>query len=1000
MSASISPIFRDQLDRLRLLPLDDEQPTGLFFVADKSRLPRIRIALEQAERYEADAVFFRLFPDDENRSPLPQVYIYSDTTLLLNESRYAEIHRRLWNAGVVPLVFIFTAAEVKVLNCRREPDIDPDTKRPVLSPFSALENLVKAQQAFVARSIATGTLWEDPAFKTDFALERTAYHKLLVHLKAFREKLTKGKVVSEAMANRLLVMAILIKYLDDRRDGQGNRVFQKGFFKQFSSSGTDDFPSLFLEQGSCIKLFDNLGEHFNGGIFELKENEKEELERADLTPVSAFLKGDQEPTGQLLFWPLYSFQDLPVELISNIYEEFLAKQGAEYDKGGADTGEAKGVVYTPPMLVDFLLDQSLPLHPKTLEWKILDPACGSGIFLVGAYKRLIHCWRMANGWESPRLGDLQAIMRNSIFGCDKEAEAVLVAAFSLCVALCDHLDPVVIWKELKFDDLRIRNLQARDYFEIVDSGEFDNYFDLVIGNPPFCSVTSGAARRVDAGMVKHRPSLPDKQLALLFFEQSFRLCREAGRICLIQPAGPLLYNGEAQSFRDYLFNKFRPDCIFDFTALEGALFSKAKVASAAILASNSPASTDKVLHITFRRTRSIKEKLLFELDPYDFHWIAHDSISRNLYAWKANLLGGGRLHRMLERLITDFPTLGEYLKQKRANEGWQFGEGYSIGCGRKLNAAPNAKELMELSPAVRKELFKLKRTPHVAPWITDKLNVPPAALTQKGIDRSKVAPCKALFFEEPRTGIRSIFRPPHVLIREVIDGLAIPALLSSEESVFSKQIIGVHASPEDKDKLRDLAHRLNDSRVYGILATLMSSRVLVGRASSLLQSDILALPYDENAQDFDFSFWEKILLEDIADYLIEFRRKGEESSTLHEANDSDLDRFGETYCHVLNSLYGKFHPLKPLEFGSFICFPFCYGDSPELELPEATEVTPFLEQLLQRKLGTRLFVNRILRVYEQNVVFMIKPSQKRYWLRSIALRDADETLIDLLEQGY
>jgi hypothetical protein len=85
---------------------------------------------------------------------------------------------------------------------------------------------------------------------------------------------------------------------------------------------------------------------------------------------------------------------------------------------------------------------------------------------------------------------------------------------------------------------------------------------------------------------------------------------------------------------------------------------------------------------------------------------------------------------------------------------------------------------------------------------------------------------------------------------------------------------------------------------------------------------------------------------------------------------------------------------------SFICYPFCYGDAPQIDLPDESTVAPFLNELLHKQHSSRLFINRILRLYDQNVIFMIKPNQKRYWLRSIALRDADETLIDLLEQGY
>lgn len=991
MNGLIDDSFRDELNRMEMLRPDGEL-TSLYFVADKDAAePRIRIALEQAGRYHADAIFFRIFPADDNRSPIPQIYIYHDTALSLNEADYAGIHRRLWNAGVVPLVFILTAGQVKILNCRQEPEIDNVSKELVFTPFRTLEKIVAANRAFAAREIAGGTLWENIKFKKDFVLEKTAYFQLLYHLKFLRQELLALKILHESTVNRILVMAILVKYLNDRQDSAGNRVFEKGFLRRFSNANNDDLESLFREKGSCIRLFDHLSEHFNGNIFELTDDEKAELEEADLSLIADFLKGDQEPSGQRLFWPLYSFEDLPVELISNIYEEFLAKKNKK---------ESKGVVYTPPMLVDFLLDQCLPLDAETLSWKILDPACGSGIFLVGAFKRLIQCWRIANDWKRPSYKDLQKILKNNIFGLDKAPEAVLVTAFSLCVALCDELEPLVIWNKLKLDDLRKRNLQAKDFFEIVESGEFDNHFDLVIGNPPFDSkLTTSAAKRIEDANANDRPKLPDTQLALLFLEQSFRLARKDAAVCLIQPAGPLLYNRNALSFRGYLFERFAINQVFDFTALEGVLF-KAKVAAAAIIGFNAPASTDKVLHATFRRTRAIKEKLLFELDPYDFHWIARKSVEKNAYVWKANLLGGGRLHRMLDRLINGFSTLGEYLEQKRENEGWQFGEGFSVGCGSYLNDLSNAKELAKRSPKELKHQFELNRTPKLASWITEKQNVPPKALSKNGIDRALVQTCEKLFFEEPRKGIRKIFNSPHVLIREVVDGLSVPAVFCKDDLVFSKQIIGINAPQRDENKLRDIADILNDSGVFGFLATVLSSRMLVSRATSILQDDIFSLPYNEELREIDLNFWEEAIVQDVIKFLVEFHSKGEKSSILTKTNESDLHNFSEMYCSILNPVYKQFHPLEPIPMGSFICYPFCYGDAPKIELPDKDKVVPFLDELLCRRHGSRLFVNRILRMYEQNVIFMVKPNQKRYWLRSIALRDADETLVDLLEQGY
>ncbi|MDO9109200.1 MAG: hypothetical protein Q7U40_00975 [Desulfatirhabdiaceae bacterium] len=430
------------------------------------------------------------------------------------------------------------------------------------------------------------------------------------------------------------------------------------------------------------------------------------------------------------------------------------------------------------------------------------------------------------------------------------------------------------------------------------------------------------------------------------------------------------------------------------------LFSKAQVAAAAIIGFNTSSTTDKILHITFRRTRALKEKLLFELDPYDFHWISRKSIKRKQYVWKTNLLGGGRLHRMMDRLITCVTTLGEFLEQKRENDGWQFGEGYSVGCGSYLNVLQNVKELTELPPQKLKQHFNLKCTPKLAPWITNRKNVPPKALTKYGIDWGVVKPCKEIFFERSRKTIRQIFSPPHILIKEVVDGLSIPTFYSDEELVFTNRFVGVHAPRNDEDKLRKFAARLNDSGLYGVLAAVLSNQMLVGRATALLKNDIMALPYPDDTQKMELTTWEQALVDDIGNYLVDFMRSGEKATVLSRTDKPDLHSFGEMYCSILNPVYKQFSPLEPIPMGSFICYPFCYGDAPQIELPEKNMVVPFLDELLRRQHGSRLFVNRILRIYEQNVIFMVKPNQKRYWLRSIALRDADETLVDLLGQGY
>jgi len=93
--------------------------------------------------------------------------------------------------------------------------------------------------------------------------------------------------------------------------------------------------------------------------------------------------------------------------------------------------------------------------------EILDPACGSGIFLVKAFQRLIHRWRNANPTKSRRpicFGDL---LEKNLFGVDIHEEAVRVASFSLYLAMCDEIEPRYYWQQVRFPRLRGKNLVAQ-----------------------------------------------------------------------------------------------------------------------------------------------------------------------------------------------------------------------------------------------------------------------------------------------------------------------------------------------------------------------------------------------------------------------------------------------------------------------------------------------------------------------------------------------------------
>ena len=87
---------------------------------------------------------------------------------------------------------------------------------------------------------------------------------------------------------------------------------------------------------------------------------------------------------------------------------------------------------------------------------------------------------------------------------------------------------------------------------------------------------------------------------------------------------------------------------------------------------------------------------------------------------------------------------------------------------------------------------------------------------------------------------------------------------------------------------------------------------------------------------------------------------------------------------------------------SFICTVFEYGNEMAFSktLKTENEIEIHIAQLVYNKLGTSYRINRVVKVYDGDLIYLIKPKELRYWLQSIALRDADETIVDLYNAGY
>jgi methylase of polypeptide subunit release factors len=710
------------------------------------------------------------------------------------------------------------------------------------------------------------------------------------------------------------------------------------------------------EPEEVLGLLAALERKFNGDIFSLPTEGWQKITKKALRSFAELVEA-KTLGRQRYLWERFSFAHLPVEIISNLYQRFVT--------GG------HGTVYTPPFLTALLLDHAMPYDKLTGNERILDPACGSGVFLVGAFKRLINIWRSRHNWRKPDVQTLKRILGSSIYGVELDPSAIDLTAFSLSLAVCDALQPDVIWRELKFDPLRKSNLLEDDFFALCEDNRQDQRslptdgFDIIIGNPPFESTLTEVGKKIDKLAKQHdskRGPLPDKQTAYLFLEQTLNLLRPNGRLCLIQPSG-FLYNRNTQAFRTALHQKFQIDTILDFSSIR-KLYDAADPKTLAISAqANNPRKNHWINHLTFRRTISTQERICFEIDHYDHHRVTQVQAESDPYVWRVNLLGGGRLLDMSQRLRC-MRTLAEFIGQQK---DWDYGEGFIAGSG------------------------KLE-----APFLTGKKYLPTEALTLSGIDESRIRVVTETKFESKRNEIR--FSAPLILIKK-LDTLPV-AFWDKGFLAYRHRIVGIHAPQTQIASLQKLHNYMLNNRAFCRFSSILYNTE-AAKATAIRKQDLDLLPYPDNHDEYTFAFWEEALCDDILKYMTDYIRLGQNSALLQKAaNTDDLNTYSDMFLRMLRSVYDNLQAAAPIILDGLICQPFYFGERPGLAWIEKGIGAELRKLIYNEERHKHLRTIRVLRFYLQNVILIVKPDRLRYWIRSTAIRDADETLLDLREQDY
>lgn len=664
-----------------------------------------------AHRLSAANLFF------VDRDP---VLIFKEVTRT-DEGTLREVYRRAWSMARPQYLFISAPGELSVYSLAHPPARTSDEWK-ATNPLGVVRRASEIAETLVQfrRSrVESGEILEtvDPS-----VLRGRADQRLVSDLSYLRRALLAHGL--EAMhVHALIGRSIFIRYLEDRRvltrkyfqdvaagSSRWQQLLEADREKVDFSSGTGRYYDRVLKsKGFTYALFAQLAKDFNGDMFPSAANERSAIRQDDLELLRQFLLGDVQGSEHpsLFFWA-YDFAVVPTELISSIYEQFYHES----------VSDSQGTHYTPVRLVEDVLVRTLTAETLEAKPRVLDPSCGSGIFLVEAYKRIV---RHASARAGRRLtpSELRSILRDQIAGIEINGEAARIAAFSLYLALLGFQEPPSILarrrlpsliatqgpeeEEESFGILAIGSAFAPALDEVESSSSnVDSTlpfrtasFDIVLGNPPWEeAVTTVKPRKVRRTKSRRTASvatgeaalqwathynLPvgDKGYSQLFLHRALSFVGRGGSVGMLVHAN-VLFNQRSTSraFREYLLTNFTLREVVSFVHVRRLVFDRA-IAPFVFLKidSTQPSlASHRFSYATARHTHSSALTALSLMSRCDTHAVAQADVLARDYLWKTYAWGSHRDAALMQALDAE-DTIADVIGEPTLNAGFGFQRG-------------------------------------------------------------------------------------------------------------------------------------------------------------------------------------------------------------------------------------------------------------------------------------------------------------------------------------
>ena len=948
-----------------------------------------------------------------------------------------DLHGALWNQGLATLLLVLTANTVRAFSLARKPLDDEHGWESsclvrildVAADVLALKNLVYA--------VESGRLLEEHAdyFPADERIDQV----LLDNLTATHTILQNAGLSPDG-AQALLIQTMFIAYLEDRE------IVRPKYLMEATNGHADSFDAVLKAEDETLLLglFERLRKDFNGDLFVAPcafdaEASRERVRPEHLGVLGRFRSGREEmyqaASGQLRLWG-YHFKYMPVELVSAVYDRFLGAHKAERRRTGA--------YYTPMFLADTAISalwDALPAKTRT-HGAFLDPACGSGMFLVRLFQRLCEGRRQRHRSSTIRWKSLLGMLAR-LHGRDIDAGAVRVTVFSLYVALLQEVEPPDIRRLMKRGKLLPalwgRALRTADFFDVPEECL---KADVVVGNPPWTS-RRAPDRRSITWCEEHDLPMPEKEGAWGFVWKSLGHLRDGGVVAFLLPAMGFLHNHSDTSVkaRRELARSARLLRIVNFADLRFQLFEGA-IRPAALMIFGPGSKDGPGYHFDYWTPKAhlnLRMGRVITLSSADKGTVSSRQIAEDPFVFKRRLWMNDPDAKLFGYLAA-LPSLGdlvlEYRKVHRRiaslPDRWVVGNGFQPVKEERLGERgyrTDHSELIRSVPFMPIEAFRIlgQGRACLQPF-KDKFG---GLVRRKGFERGFEGPrvlvprgitdgqrLRATYLEEPLT-FKDAVLAISVPDQEAYSARLLTALMSSKLLmwfVFHGTASFGSERPEVKQKeLLRLPFPLPDQMDSNSQLAADELVKLIDKARERAQESPLMPPTDEDVlyqrDDLCYRYLglgkeEIALVEDGVNEIIPNVQpsKGSSIALWRTPDQSDRETYGRTLSESLSLWFDDNAAVN-------VALEASNDDVAlmRLHLVDRESQRPYQEQndqavgqalqRLSRQLNVQLPGNFQLvpdfRLFDGDSLYMVKPLQRRFWLRSAAIADADALATEL-----